>query len=239
MNFKFLKFRALRIISQSISLYFLFPLFFAVFYCPYTLPWISCNFCTYFWCPSKYMRKATIFFIGISAIFAGRVFCSFSCPFGFFQDIINFFSRKISKSKDLVITRNSKIKFLFLFIAFIFALNLSRIISIKILNEFPSTNILLSLILAISIFVAAFSSRFFCRFLCPLGALISISNKLSLLKLKFKEKLCNKCKICKEVCEMKINNKKENVDLNSTDCIICFECLSKCPKNAIRFSHRF
>jgi len=222
---------------QIISLFFLFPLFLAIFYCPCSIPWIMCDSCPVFWCPSKYLRKPLLLFIGALTIFSGRTFCSFFCPFGALQDFLNGISRKVSKKGDLLINPRPGIKFISLLLFIIMALEVSGHISqvpLDLLTRFRW----LPLILGISLFVSVFISRFWCRFLCPLGALLSLANRFSLIRLKFNED-CKGCEICKEFCPMRTEDKnKGRVNPDASDCIRCLECLERCPEGAIKLGSR-
>jgi ferredoxin-type protein NapH len=90
------------------------------------------------------------------------------------------------------------------------------------------------LFIFIGIFILSFFvRRFWCR-LCPNGALLSLFNKgCFTTKTKDLQK-CTKCGICYQVCPMDnedvytIKNRKV---VNSKNCVMCFECLNKCPEN--------
>lgn len=231
------KLRIFRLGIQIISLFFLFPFFLAIFYCPYRLPWIMCDSCPISWCPSKYLRKPVAFFIGGLAIFSGRSFCGWLCPFGALQDFLNVISRKISKTEDFFISSSPWIKFISLGLTLILILQVIGVVNVPPFNSIPPTYQWLPYLLLIFLFLSVFVSRFWCRFLCPLGALISITNKFSLIKLEVNEK-CKKCKICEIFCPMKIEDAGK-VNPDSTDCIRCGDCIEKCPEKAISLGFRF
>jgi ferredoxin-type protein NapH len=74
--------------------------------------------------------------------------------------------------------------------------------------------------------------RFWCR-LCPNGAFLSLFNKGCLTsKIKDLQK-CTKCGICYEICPMDnedVYEKKDRKVVNSKNCVMCFECVNKCPE---------
>ncbi|MCX8014523.1 MAG: 4Fe-4S binding protein, partial [candidate division WOR-3 bacterium] len=77
-----------------------------------------------------------------------------------------------------------------------------------------------------------FIKRFFCRVLCPIGAIYSVFNRFSLVKMSVDANKCgvNKCNICRKVCPMDINIYDNP---NAKECIRCLECKHKCPKGAV------
>ena len=66
-----------------------------------------------------------------------------------------------------------------------------------------------------------FIVRPFCRFACPLGAIFSLFNKFSVLRLTVNHDTCTQCDICYRLCPVDI---KVYEDTNSPECIRCLEC---------------
>jgi len=75
--------------------------------------------------------------------------------------------------------------------------------------------------------------RFWCRNLCPLGALLGILSKYSLLKRSVSEG-CNECGACASVCQGGADpDKKEG--WKNAECLYCWNCDDVCPQNAVMF----
>ena len=83
----------------------------------------------------------------------------------------------------------------------------------------------------------SFIRRLWCR-LCPMGAMLGLFNRFSLLALRKEGKRCTKCGICQRSCPTQVNEvyeEKEKERIVSSDCILCFRCIEMCPeKEALR-----
>ena len=75
-----------------------------------------------------------------------------------------------------------------------------------------------------------FVKRPFCRTSCPMGAIFSLFNKVSLVRLKVDGAACTKCDFCRDVCPVDLHAYRE---VDSPECIKCLEC-TKCPQGAIK-----
>jgi polyferredoxin len=81
------------------------------------------------------------------------------------------------------------------------------------------------------LFLFVISKRPFCMTFCPLGAVFSLFNKFSLLRFKVTQNSCSECDLCVDPCPAGIVPYKE---VDSADCIRCWECIKVCPKNVIQ-----
>lgn len=73
--------------------------------------------------------------------------------------------------------------------------------------------------------------RPFCRTTCPLGAVYSLFNQVSILKLSVSSE-CITCDRCYKVCPMGI---KVYENPNSKDCIRCLDCVKVCSAHAVSY----
>jgi ferredoxin-type protein NapH len=80
-------------------------------------------------------------------------------------------------------------------------------------------------ILGAILLLMVFIKRPFCRMFCPLGAIWSVFNQASWLRLKLRGLSCPTCEMCRELCPVDINVSDK---LNSAECIRCLDCL-ECP----------
>jgi len=75
--------------------------------------------------------------------------------------------------------------------------------------------------------------RFWCRNLCPLGALLSLGSRYSLLNRRVDER-CDGCGECARACPMRAIPREAH-DTDYSDCSFCLDCAAACPKGAISF----
>jgi polyferredoxin len=75
--------------------------------------------------------------------------------------------------------------------------------------------------------------RFWCRYLCPLGALLGLCSRWSLLRRSVSEG-CNDCGASAAACPAAAG-KIEDGNRKGLECIACMNCDDLCPQGAVRF----
>lgn len=101
----------------------------------------------------------------------------------------------------------------------------------------------ISIVFAVMIALSFFIPRFWCR-VCPNGAMISLFSKASLVQKEKDVRKCTKCAICKRVCPTgndEVYLEKDKKNINTQDCVMCFECVDKCPEDdclKVKFLHK-
>jgi polyferredoxin len=78
------------------------------------------------------------------------------------------------------------------------------------------------------------SRRFWCRNLCPLGALLAIFSKFSVIRRQVSGK-CTNCMKCATSCRMAAIDQNPR-HYQATECIYCYDCTQMCPTLATRIS---
>lgn len=77
--------------------------------------------------------------------------------------------------------------------------------------------------------------RLYCNTVCPVGTFLGIVSKISLFKIRLDETLCNSCGTCGAKCKSGcIDTKNKQVDFSR--CVGCFNCLTVCPGNGVKFA---
>lgn len=187
----------------------------------------------------------------ILSLFMGRsASCGYTCPYGALQEICG--GQVLKKKAES--EKAGKIRYLvfglFLFVMLYFTLKVGGIQGLDLFaaNGAYSASQSLTLIpvsiIAIALLSMIFGSRAFCRYLCPQGVFLTIGAKLGKkiripsLNLTPTPEKCSNCKLCDKSCPMglKVNHMVNNNTMDNNNCILCGECIDKCPKEAINYS---
>jgi polyferredoxin len=192
--------------------------------------------------------------LGLVGVGVGRMTCGWLCPFGFFQDLMKKISGRVVKLPRWM----GKLKYVSLVgLAIILPFFFGEMWFSKLcpagaiegaipwalagrgpdsLAGFDVTAMVGGMfwikiaILAAFLVGMVFVKRPFCRTSCPLGAIFSLFNRASLVRMKVDNKSCVECGLCERLCPVDIEPYK---DIDSPECIKCLEC-TKCPKGAIK-----
>ncbi|MCP4567248.1 MAG: 4Fe-4S dicluster domain-containing protein [FCB group bacterium] len=78
-------------------------------------------------------------------------------------------------------------------------------------------------------------TRFWCRGICPLGALLGIFSRYSLLGLKKDEASCTNCNECVLHCQG-ADGPEVGSKWRKTECHLCLNCQAACPEGSLKFS---
>jgi polyferredoxin len=89
-----------------------------------------------------------------------------------------------------------------------------------------------ALVFAAIIWLERYESRNWCRNLCPLGTLLGLVARLSPFR-RVPEALCSDCRSCAELCPTSFDGEL----LQKEECILCMDCLLRCPNKRINFHH--
>ncbi len=76
--------------------------------------------------------------------------------------------------------------------------------------------------------------RLYCNTICPVGTLLGLLSKVSILRISINHTSCSHCGRCAANCKSScIDFINEEIDVSR--CVTCFNCLDVCPDNAISY----
>jgi ferredoxin-type protein NapH len=202
-------------------------------------------------------RQFPFFLLGFLALVGagvGRMTCGWLCPFGFLQDMM----KKVSRWNVKLPRWTGKLKYVSLAVlAVLLPLLLGEMWFSRLCPaggiegaipwalggrgpDSPAGFDVVSLIgsmfwvkmgiLGAFIVGMVFVKRPFCRTMCPLGAIFSLFNRASLVRLHVDREVCTECGLCERMCPVDI---RPHLEIDSPECIKCLEC-TKCPVKAIK-----
>ncbi|MCK5827139.1 4Fe-4S binding protein [Candidatus Bipolaricaulota bacterium] len=170
---------------------------------------------------------------------AGRGFCGWFCPFGTLNDLLSFRKVKtinvISYSKYVVLAGTIIAAWVFTDTMFcklcpVASIEASIPYLIMGVSKVNQPFLVHMGTLAFTLVGMVLISRFWCRYLCPMGALFSLFNRVSFLKLKLDKMKCEKCGACAPACPMGIVPYYQHDNHN---CIKCGRCVDACHLGAL------
>jgi polyferredoxin len=166
------------------------------------------------------------------ALLAGRLFCGAICPFGALQELLHVQRWAVRiPSRWMRVLGVAKYAVLVVLVAHVL------VVHTVLLGDWTPFRAFFTLggttgTLAISALFAVLSViafRPFCRLLCPLGALLSLASRASLLRVR--APTCSGCGACDSSCPV------EAMRSGTTDvasCLLCGECARTCPESRLR-----
>jgi len=183
----------------------------------------------------------------------GRVFCGWICPLGTLQQLSSWLLSPRTRRESLTVNRYRRwyaLKYYALAAvlagALLGSLQTGLLDPLSLLarglasgvwpvlpggRPVPGGWIAGSLLLAI-VLASRWIPRLFCRALCPLGALLGVLARFSLLRISRHGDACTGCVLCTFACQGADEPLKEH---RVSECHVCLNCLQGCPENAIAY----
>ncbi len=186
----------------------------------------------------------------------GRVYCSTVCPLGTLQDIIIRGRCMVRRCEarfhyiDRSRRRFRRLHVIIIYIAVLIAGGTAAAAWLEPWNWFGNMlriprylaagmtfGAALAILSAVVFLIfALLTGREFCNTVCPVGAGMACLSKASVMHIELDPDKCDSCLKCEELCKARcISIKDRRID--NASCVRCFNCVSVCPRDAIRFQY--
>jgi ferredoxin len=96
----------------------------------------------------------------------------------------------------------------------------------------------IGLIFLIILFLNRIRPRLWCRVLCPLGALLGVFSRFSILKLEKYPQKCTQCNLCIKQCQGAASPRPDQI-WETAECHMCLNCFNVCPEDALAFRFKW
>ncbi|MBU0610467.1 MAG: 4Fe-4S binding protein [Armatimonadetes bacterium] len=220
--------------------------------CPFAVPFVSCASCPLSDCPGRYLQFPVIIGILLSSLVGGRLFCGWGCPMGFVEDSLGrlprlkaFTSRAFARVDPWL--KLLKYPALVLVVYLVFAWHevgarpYPYVVRTASVFNFEGVDTAVALgathyrvrlwILGAVLLLSVLSTRFWCRYLCPLGAILSLFNKVSVFVIRRRREDLPHCGKYPTECS-------QHTTPGTLDCIMCGECVQGCPRRVLEWGAR-
>lgn len=180
----------------------------------------------------------------VATLLVGNAFCGWICPFGAVQDALTWVRRKlrlpavtVPRALDRAL-RWGRFVVLAVILSFSYATAslwfadydpYVALFGLHWLFEPDTPGLWIGLsVLAVVVVASVLVERAWCRYLCPLGGVLSVLSRFSLLRIRRAPTTCTDCSLCDKACPVGIEPSKA-APMVSPDCIGCMDCVTTCP----------
>ena len=170
----------------------------------------------------------------------GVFFCGWVCPFGAIQDWLGWIAKKCKfphykmpckVQKYLQFSRYIFLGLMFAGVTFSF-LNARFYFQDNLIHNMLSITSAITLV--IFLLISMFFDRPFCNYFCMKGAADGLMSIIRPVSVSRDAQSCVHCHLCDKVCPMNIPVESINF-VRHPNCINCMQCVSKCPRDCIKF----
>jgi len=228
--------------------------------CPFGVPFVNCMSCPLGDCWGTWLQLWFLWLLGASALVVGRAFCGWACPMGLVEDALGaaprprfvrvFLLRPSVRAARTLLDRWLKpLKYVSLALAVWLVVSTNYgparsypyvvrsteafgLESVRVAIALGAPHYALRLwVLGAALVIGALVLRGWCRYLCPLGALLGLANKISLLRVRREESACNACGRYPREC-------LQSTVPGTADCVVCGDCVQGCGAGAVTYGVR-
>ncbi len=178
----------------------------------------------------------------------GRMFCAWICPMNMVTDFANWLRKKLKMNKeDVRVPVKRTLRFWILGLSIVLS-TIFGVAAFELVN--PVSMLHRGIVFGMGMGWAAVAMVFFfdfavlqngwCGYLCPIGGFYTLTNRISILKVKHTKSNCTACNKCFTACPekqvlMPVINKTDG-QIRGGACTNCGRCIEVCDDNALQFS---
>ncbi len=112
--------------------------------------------------------------------------------------------------------------------------SLAQFLSTLALNPIFQQGFFISLLFIAAVLLNIFRERFWCRYLCPAGAMLGLTARWNIGKVRIDMEKCIQCNLCTLHCQTQADP-YPNEGWRSSECVYCYTCAAICPTAAVSF----
>ncbi len=185
----------------------------------------------------------------VAAVLLGRAFCSWGCFYGGWDD-----ATSRIKARPVIKKINTSFKYFSFAMLILMALWSAESLLPQYCNwlcpfkavtegeKIVDATTLIKNIIFYTLFIALCivlpiltKKRIQCATFCPMGALMSLFNKINIFEVALDEEKCKKCNKCVSKCPLMAINKNHKPSMT---CAKCGHCIDNCPSEALNYHIR-
>jgi polyferredoxin len=177
------------------------------------------------WSPPRHVLRYSIFTMTVLFLLAGNGFLlNLLDPFSSFGRIVSNLVRPLALVFNNVAAAGLE------------HLNVHALYQIRLPIMAPLSAGVAALTLILVVILSARRGRLYCNTVCPVGTLLGLVSKISLFRIGIDQEVCQGCRSCERVCKAGcVDTAGKTIDV--TRCVTCFNCLSVCNTQALRFEY--
>ncbi len=163
----------------------------------------------------------------------GRGWCGYACWTAAVLDLLPYKTPMGERKDNMGFIKYIVFTLSFCFVGSLFLLKVQNIERIMYIAFIVGN--LLYYAIGITLAYSLQDNRAFCKYICPITVFLKPVSYFSLSRVKVDKEKCVSCGKCEKVCPMNVaitDDKRSRK--NGTECILCLECINKCPKGAIK-----